>query len=126
MISLEYVLATLITITLGLIAVIWKSNNGHIAAVSAAAKKGDDKLWAEVNKLKDGEAGLREMRGSLTTEIINIKLRMDSLPTYKDMCDKLAEIDTKLERRLDVILAQDLKLEAVITLLAKGSDRRAV
>jgi cell division protein FtsB len=124
-IGLEWILTAAVAMIGTLIGVIWHSNVKSIQDVSerlgkdivcvaeqqqkTLEKSGAEgaaqfsAIWQHINAQRDDVVALKESRGSLATEIENIKKRLDDIPDHRALNSEFREFEGRFERRLDAV-----------------------
>ena len=119
MVTFEWIAAILIGAIFTLIGLIYKNLNEKCDGEAEARQAATKAIWAEINTMKKDTAIIL----SIQTNLSNIEKRLEEMPTHKDLYEQFNARDDKIERKLDAIIHQDRKFEAIITLLTKDSQK---
>ena len=115
MISFEWITGILVLAIFALIGLIYKTLSSRVEDESTANKTAHSAMWLEINNVKKENATIEGIKANLQ----NIERRLSEVPTHKDLYDQFTIRDDKLERKLEVIIQQDHKFDAIFTLLTK-------
>jgi predicted nucleic acid-binding Zn-ribbon protein len=124
-IGLDWILTAAVALIGTLIGVIWHSNvksvqdvserlGKDIGCVAEQLQKSLEKcgaesarqfsaVWQHINSQREDIVVLKESRGSLATEIENIKKRLDDIPDHRALNNEFRDFEARFERRLDAV-----------------------
>jgi septal ring factor EnvC (AmiA/AmiB activator) len=124
-IGLDWILTAVVALISTLVGVIWHSNAKSVQDLSERLGKDVDcvaeshqkalekcgtesarqfsAVWQHINAQRKDIEVLKESRGSLATEIENIKKRLDDIPDHRALNSEFREFEARFERRLDAV-----------------------
>jgi len=114
-ITFEWIASIVISAAFTLIGLLYKNQNRQIETESKERLAVNKALWAEINAIKKDASVLAAVLSNLK----NIEKRLEELPSHKAIYELLSARDEKIEAKLNVIMQQDNKFEAIFKLLTK-------
>jgi hypothetical protein len=104
-VSFEWLLGTVTLIVGTLLGVIWKTLTNDLEKHKSDDHARHTTMWGHIEELRRAVTEIKEMRGSYTAELENIKSQIAAIPKYEKLCEMLRESEVRIENRIATLLS---------------------